>query len=366
MKKYAMNEVTTMQYILLLHGAQIATGVLSLPRGLAEKAGTDGWMSLIVGWILNLTASLLIIQVMKRFPDCTLIDILGQLFGKWVAKIATVPLILFFVCSACVVQINTMLYVKTWLLPRTPDYLIMLLIAIPSYMVARNGWRVVGRYSELVFYMTALMPFFLLLPLKDNHLIHLFPLFKEGVMPVFQGVETTIFSLLGFEIVFLLYPFLQKKQMAVRGIVVANTLTILVYLFVTLICFAYFSPDEILVYNQPVLNLLKVIQFRFLERFDLVFMAFYMFAASSAWIPYLFCASFSASQLLGKQDHSPYAAVFTVLCIAVVFVIHPSWNQSEIMTKWMSRSGIGIAFVFPLLLWMYVQVYLRIRKGAVQ
>jgi spore germination protein (amino acid permease) len=365
MKKYAMNEVTTMQYIFLIHGAQVATGVLSLPRELAEKGGTDGWMSLIVGWILSLIASLLIVNVMKRFPDHTLFDLLGRLFGKWASKIAAIPWILFFSYSAFIIQVKTMLYIRTWLLPRTPEYLIMLLFAIPSFLVARSGWRVVGRYSELVFYMTVWMLFFLFLPLKDSHWIHLFPLFKEGIMPVFQGVNTTIYSLLGFEITFFLYPFLQNKQMAARGIIVANTLTILVYLSVTLICFAYFSPDEILVYNQPALSLLKVIQFRFLERFDMVFLALYMFVASKAWIPYLSCSSFCTSQLLGKQDHSRYTAVFTVLFIALVFVLQPSWNQAEIWTKWMSRSGFGLAYLFPLLLWMYVQVYVRVRKGDV-
>ena len=41
MKKYAYNEITLMQYIFLINGTQVGTGVLALPRVLAEKAGKE-------------------------------------------------------------------------------------------------------------------------------------------------------------------------------------------------------------------------------------------------------------------------------------------------------------------------------------
>ena len=53
MKKYAYNDITLMQYIVLINGMQVGTGVLSLPRVLAEKAGTDGWIAILIGWIFS-------------------------------------------------------------------------------------------------------------------------------------------------------------------------------------------------------------------------------------------------------------------------------------------------------------------------
>ena len=48
MKKYAYNDITLLQYIFLINGMQVATGILSLPRVLAEKAGTDGWIAILM------------------------------------------------------------------------------------------------------------------------------------------------------------------------------------------------------------------------------------------------------------------------------------------------------------------------------
>lgn len=363
MNREEKHSVTLMQFIFLIHGVQLATGVLSLPRQLAEKSGTDGWMSLLLGYLINLVVSILMIYTLKRFPGQTLYGLLVQLFGKWAAKIAIIPWIAYFAYSSWLVQVQAALYIQAWFLPSIRKYILIVLFAIPSFMLVRHGWKALGRYAELVFYMSIWMPFFMLLPLKDSSWIHLLPLFKDGFGPILSGVGTTIFSLLGFEITLFLYPYLQNKEKAVRGVVIANTLTFLAYLFVTLVCFSYFSPDEITVYYQPVLSLLKVIEFRFLERVDMIFLSIYLFIVSTSWIPYLFCASFSTSLLLGKRRHALFAGFFLLLFIVVTFVLQPSWIEVQRWTKWSSQVGLALAYVFPVLLWLYVQVYLKVRKG---
>ena len=40
------NTISLSQFIFIIHGAQVGTGILFLPRTLAEKSGTDGWLVL--------------------------------------------------------------------------------------------------------------------------------------------------------------------------------------------------------------------------------------------------------------------------------------------------------------------------------
>ncbi|BBH23566.1 germination protein [Paenibacillus baekrokdamisoli] len=364
MKKYALNEITLMQFIFLIHGAQVGIGIFSLPMDVAVKAGTDGWMSLILGWGCNMVASIVIVQVFKKYPNDTLSDLLIRLFGKFIGKLFIIPVIFYYAFAVWTILTITVLFVKHWFLPLTPDYIVMILLIVPGYFISRNGLRVLGRYSELVFYMMLWMPFILLVPLKDSHWIHLLPLFKEGWKPIFDGLGATINSFLGFEIVFFIYPFLKKKQLAMRGIVIANTLTLFVYLGATLICFAYFSPDDITNYNQPLLSFLKVIEFRFLERFDLIFLVLYLFIVSTTWLPYTFGVIFFTGQLLGKKDPAPFAVVFFLLIITLVFALHPSWNQAQQWQQFVSGVGIWFAYVFPFLLYLYVLVYNRFRRSV--
>lgn len=365
MKKYAYNEITLMQYIFLINGAQVGTGVLSLPRVLAEKSGTDGWIAILIGWLFSMAASIFLVKTTERYPNDTLYEILIRLFGKIVGKAGIIIYMMYFAFYAWAILVNAFLYIKGWLLPKTPDYIIIFLFAIPTFFVARNGIRIIGRYSELVFYMTIWIPLFFLIPLRDGNLLHFLPLFKEGWKPVLLAVPSTVFSFLGFEVAFFLYPFLQKKQHAVLGITIANTLTMLFYLFVTLICFSFFSPNGILEFNQPVLNLLKVIEFRFLERFDMILLAVYLFVVSTAWMPCVYIAVFCSSQLLGKQNHSPHVVVLLLLIIGLVFWLHPSWNESENWQKVVVKGGLQLAYVAPVFLWIYSWIYEKYRRREI-
>ncbi|MGV3137392.1 GerAB/ArcD/ProY family transporter [Brevibacillus agri] len=90
MKKYAFNELTVFQYIYLIHGAQVGIGVLSMPRELAEVAGTDGWLSILIGWFAAMAVSLVIIGIMKRYPGKTIVDLLPLFLGKWLGKVCVV------------------------------------------------------------------------------------------------------------------------------------------------------------------------------------------------------------------------------------------------------------------------------------
>ncbi|KAA0779131.1 spore gernimation protein [Bacillus mycoides] len=366
MKKYAYNDITLMQYIVLINGMQVGTGVLSLPRVLAEKAGTDGWIAILIGWIFSTISGVFIVKTAAKYPEDTLYEILIRFFGKIIGKTLVVIYMMYFAFYSCTVLVNAMLYLKGWLLPKTPDYLVIFLFSIPTFLVARNGPRIIGRYSELTFYMLLWIPLFFLVPLKENgSWMPFFPLLKEGWKPILTAVPTTIYAYLGFDIAFFLYPFLRKKQYAVHGMVIANTLTMLFYLFATIVCFAYFSPDSITQFNQPVLNLLKVIEFRFLERFDMILLATYLPVVSTCWIPAIFCSVFCSSRLLGKQDHSSHVVILLLLIIGFVFWISPSWNQAETGLQVLSNAGIGLTYILPIILWMYGWLYEKSHWGKI-
>lgn len=349
-----MNGITLMQYIFLIQGSQVGTGILSLPRVLAEKSGTDGWMAILISWVTNCLAGWILILTLRKYPDMTANELLRRIFGKWVGTLLLIPLIGYFAFLGWIIMINSMLFVKAWFLPKTQGFIIILLFAIPGFLVVRNGLRVLARYSEFVFYLMMWMPFIFLLKLEDVHWIHLLPFFKEGLEPILESVPLTTFAFAGNEILFFIYPFLIKKQYAVHGMVIANTITMLVYLFATIICFVFYSPDGITTLNQPVMSFLKTIEFRFLERLDMIFLAIYLLVVSKAWNAYIFSAAFATSQMFKKQDHSLFSLVLFLLAAAFVYVTKPSWLDAEKWTLMVSRVGIGVIYVLPVLLLVLV------------
>ncbi|WP_235439594.1 GerAB/ArcD/ProY family transporter [Paenibacillus sp. DMB20] len=136
----------------------------------------------------------------------------------------------------------------------------------------------------------------------------------------------------------------------------------LVYVFVTIICFVFYSPDGITVVNQPGLSFLKTIEFRFLERFDMVFLAVYLILVSKAWNTYAYVSAFSTGRILNKQDHSSYAFIYFLLVIGCVFFVNPTWNLSEKWTTLVSYIGMAVIYVFPLFLLVFALGHEKYRR----
>jgi len=344
----------------------MGVGVLTLPRELAEQAGTDGWMVIIISWFLATMASLIIIQIMKKYPNGTILDLLTHYFGKWIGRVATIIFALYFALLANVIFIREALFIQAWILPRTEVYVLILLLSIPSYQIARKNINILGRYSEFVFFMTLWTIIIYLIPLKYAHWLHLFPVLKEGWLPILTTVKTSIFSFLGFEIAFFLYPFLQKKEKASMGVVIANTLSLLAFLMVTIGAFIFYSPDEITIYNEPTIEMLKVLEFKFIERLEIVFFSFYLFVISTTVLPFMFMTVFCTSQLVGKQDYSKHLACFLLIEFAVVVLFPPSFDENTHLQQVIEKAGIILAFAFPLCLWGYVWVHGLFKRRAIK
>lgn len=360
-----LKRISLLEFIFLIHGAQMGIGILQLPRELAEKSGTDGWIAIIFGWLVAIAMSLIIVQLMKFFPDGTLIDLIERFIGKWAAKIGALFYAAAYALISVTIMFRSILFIKAFILPRTADYLLFLLFAIPTYLILRTNMRVLGRYSVFVFLMLLWMPFFYLFALKDSHWLYLLPVIKEGWGPILKAVPGTSLSFIGFELTFLLYPFLEKRQTASAGIIIANTLTMLVYISITVICFAFFSPEGILDTNEPTLSILKVIEFHFLERLEIIFLAFYLFVVSTTWMPYLYWTTYCTNRLFGlKESSNTPLAVFLLSIVVILMFHHPTFNENDKWQKFNSYANYLLAYAFPICLWGYLLIRRAIRGRA--
>ncbi|WP_341278545.1 endospore germination permease [Paenibacillus sp. FSL H8-0537] len=354
MKSYVGKQITLFQFIAIISGSQVSVAVLGLPRRLAEAADTDGWIALIIGWALSLIAGLSIVRIMKFHPNGNLFDLLSENIGKWAGKLAALLFALYFFYLMYDGLARTILVTKTWLLPTTQTFILMPLMLIPAYSIVRHGIRNVARYAELVIWMSLWIPFIYLYTLKHAHWLYLLPILKNGWMPVLAAVKSTIYPMLGMVEIFVLYPHLKYKQYAGKGIVIANSITALLYLFVTITCYVYFSPEENKLYNDPVISVLKSIEFKFIERIEVPFIAFYLLIFSLIWVPTIYLVSFCTAWLF-KQDSIivPLRVLIISLAIGTYFYF-PTYNVSTYMANSLNSVGFFMEYIFPLCLLGYL------------
>ncbi|WP_226604102.1 MULTISPECIES: endospore germination permease [Bacillus cereus group] len=357
MTNRAKREITLFQYILTISGVQVGFGLLTLPREVAQGANTDGWMSIIIGCVITTLFSLCIIKIMEKHPGDTLLDVLTRYLGKWLGNGMMLLWILYAALAAISLIFSLLYIVHIWILPRSPMFLIMILLSIPMIMLACKGIIIISRYAVFTLFFTIWMPLLLFIPLKDGHWIYLLPLLKEGWLPVLNTVKSTIIAFLGFEFAFVLYPYLSNKSSAKKGIVFANLITLFIYLQVTFVSFVYFSPDGITKFLWPTLSLITPFHFSFLERFEIIFLSFYLFIIFDSCIPYIFTVSDGINQLLNKKGSSLPIWLFLFGCIFTLLFYIPSSYQINALREFWGTASYFIVFLFPVVFLSYITFY---------
>lgn len=364
MKQPMFNDITLLQYIFIINGVQVGVGVLTLPRDIASIAGTSGWISILLGWVISLIASFIMILIMKKHPTDTIFELLVRYFGKWIGKAISIIWILYFSIGSFIILTSAIRILLVWVLPETLYYFLAMLIIVPWVFIARNGIRVIGRYSQLIFFLTLWMPIILLIPLKDATWLNLFPIIQDNWLEIIRAIKTTIFSFLGFEIAFILYPFLKNKDHAFLGIFVANTITCIVFLQISFVCFVVFNLDNLKELVWPTLNLLKPISFPFLERMEIIFLSVYLFQISTTGIPFLFASSIGITQFFGWKDHQYVLYVFALFLVIGAIIFNPSINDISMIDEKWTFFGFWLVYVFPFCLLIYMFLFRRLKKGG--
>ncbi|PWV99443.1 spore germination protein (amino acid permease) [Paenibacillus cellulosilyticus] len=333
MKKYKLNEITMMQYIMFNSGMAVSFAFIDIPTIMANKAGTDGWIPILIGGLVTMLASVIIIQLMKRYPDGTLFDLLTHYVGRWAGITVAAIFTIYFLLFSYVGIVYTVRLIKGRLLIETPAILILVMLMIPTYTIARSGLRIIGRYAEFVVFISLYIPFIYIYTYKNMHPLFLLPILKDGWQPVLSAVPSTFFGYIGFVSSIILYPFLKNKKQASAAILISNGLTMLAYLFITLVCFVSLSPDESMKIHQPTIYVLKSIELSFIEQVEGLFIAFYTFIFSMSWIPTLFMMAFSFTWIIRKQDHRPTLRAVIALIVVSMLFFFPTYDQLLTLIK---------------------------------
>ncbi|PYI56915.1 GerAB/ArcD/ProY family transporter [Paenibacillus flagellatus] len=360
----AGKELSTKQFIYMIYKTELGVGVLSLPGEVSGEAGAGGWMSILIGWIITLVAGWFIVKVLERYPGRTLLDILHLILGKWLGKAAASIVVLYALYAVTTVSFSIIFIYQNWILPNTPNYILMLLVMLPVYAVAQYQIRVLGRFAEFVFLFTLWMPPLLLFALKDSHWLNLLPLLPQGWSGVLRAVKYTIFPFLGFEIAFLYVPYLENRREAFKGLFFGTTIYMVLLVFVFLFCTIYFGPEEITTYSWPTLNLLKTITLPIIERFEIVFLSFYLIIMAQTIIPYMHMASLGARDVIGMKRHIAPLRFLVGLLLVLAVVFEPSFEQITLMQQYWGWLGVGFSYAMPVLFFAIVVLVGRWRRKS--
>ena len=181
----------------------IGVGIFFLPYDLANNAGTNSIIMILIGGAISLIAMNIIISFNCRFPSKTFPDYCSEIIGVIPAKIITFIYALYF---ALFIGYEVRIFsevIKIFLLYKTPSEVIILCTILACTYAVRGGVECIGRTMELFFPLLFIPLILILLPgIGSVDFSNLLPVFYGLSSKIIKTLPKMALSFAGYELLF--------------------------------------------------------------------------------------------------------------------------------------------------------------------
>jgi spore germination protein (amino acid permease) len=348
-----MNEktITQNQLFFVIIQSQIGIGVLSLPYKAHQYAKSDAWISVIVAGIFVQFFIFIIWFLMKEHKGKTVYDISQTVFGKYLGNLINIAYILYGVMVMSLVAILFADLIERWILETTPKFITILLLLSAAVYLGVQNLRVIARFFTLLNIMLLLLVFLSFFSFSSNlSFTNLLPVGQANFKQILLGSNEIILSLLGFELLLVIFPFVQgTEKRSLKKALWANIVVIFFYLYFAFLTLVFFSPNEIGIIPEPVLYMLKGISFRLVERIDMIFLSYWVLPMMVSVVVYLYLASTGAANLFHKGNRK-YPVWYLSLLVFGISLIPSTEIEIKAFGRYVSLASYIFVVVIPLAL----------------
>ncbi|KUJ91179.1 MAG: spore germination protein [Thermoanaerobacter thermocopriae] len=353
------DKISANQVAIILFTTMVGAGILSLPADVSKEVGPNGLIAILGGGIASLFFARLILYLSSKFPTETFVEYAGKLITRPISIVISAVLVFYFVMF---VSLDARIFgevLKIYLLPSTPIETIIITMLFTSAYLVRYGLEPIARMSEILFpIMVIPLVLLFLTALTDVDLSNFLPFMRVSLIKFFKGMLMTTYSFVGFEILYLLFPYVIDRDKLKRSVNSAMFSTMLFYMYITFFVIGIFGYKETREQLWPFLTLIKSINFPvfFIENVEGIIMGIWTFTIFTTIYSFHYFATLILSKLLKAREHS-YFVLPAVPIIYLISLIPDSivtvYKYAGYVSQYMSVFFIAI---LPILLYIILKV----------
>ncbi|MCA1029624.1 spore germination protein [Bacillus timonensis] len=355
------DKITGPQLSVTIISVMVGVGILSFPSTIAQTAGVDGWIGILIAGGITLTSTLLITLLGSKFQYQSLYDYGPKLVGRIFHFFFMVLFIGYFLFFISIVVRIAADVTKIFLLDETPvEIILVAILTVCTYLVVQ-GINPIARFNEsLQPGVILILLFVILLSFKDADFGRNLPILGDGILPVMKSIPIIFFAFLGFEVLFFLLPFLKETKKVKKYVSISIISVTLFYAFIMVITIAVFGQKEVEYLQYPTIALVKNIEVpgTFIERLESIMMFVWIPFALTTIVILNYGASVITMNMLKLEEHRAVSLAFFPFTFITAVLPIDSLQVSK-FAEYISYLGVFLSIGLPLLLWgMY-----GIKKG---
>ncbi len=357
------NTIHSTQLFFIIFQTQVGVGVLSLPTSLYLGAGADGWITLILTGAIIQGVIYILYLLSNRFPSSTLYEYAPKIVGKYIAFVLSLLYIAFAISTAVIVLELFETTVKTWVLFRTPMLAILLLLTLTGTYLAVGKLKVMGRFYQIVSILIVPLVMMAAYTLKDADLRYILPIGENGIGTILKATQKGIVSMLGFEVILFVYPYVQDQgKAALKSASLANLAVTTLYAFLTFTTYVFFSPKQLEMIPEPIIYMLKGVSFIIVDRVDLLFLSIWIISVMTSYASYLYIGGKGIQYLTKRKKTTGPIIIVAIVSLILSTFTHDRYTV-ETLSGYHANASYFFALGIPILLWI-ISVITKKKEGT--
>ncbi|MCA1319226.1 spore germination protein [Bacillus tianshenii] len=344
-------QVSPFLVFFLIHSTQFGVGALGFQRIIAMAAGYDAWIGIIIFGLYTNFIIYFIYKICEK-SNGDLASAHKLAFGKWIGNLFNLFFVVYFIFTTVTVLRTYIEVIQVWLFPDFKTWLFSLFFLLLVYYIITGGFRVITGIAFLGVVLPSYLVLTLILPLEYANFRNLLPIFDHPIKDILISGKDMTLSMLGFETLLIFYPFISTPEKSKKWAHLGVFSTSLLYLFLTIVTFAYFSEGKLAKNIWATLSIWKIIELPFVERMEYIGIANWCLIILPNVCIFLWCSSRLAKRIF-HMKHRTTLIIITVLvfCVMQLFEDRKLIND---LNSYLGEIGFYMGYVYIPVLFAFV------------
>ncbi|MGB5945831.1 GerAB/ArcD/ProY family transporter [Paenisporosarcina sp.] len=335
----------------IIHTSQVGVGIQGFQRIVFQDAKHDAWLSVLIAGLVTHIIAIFMLKTLEMYSSNDLYGIHLDIFGQWIGNFLNCLYILYCTAAFVVILKNYSEVVQTWVFPNLQSGFISATILLLVIYTFTGGLRVIVGISFFSFVLSIWLFPMLVFPLEFSQAKSLFPILESNLIDIVKGAQSMTFTIVGFEILNVIYPFVKEKKKVKKHLHLGLLVTTLMYLSIMLVSLTFFSEGQLNKTIWATLSLFGVIKLPFIERFELIAVCYWLLIILPNLCFYLWAAYRGTIRML-KVDGTKFSWIFaSIIFVASLFV--QTRTQINTLNDYFSQVAFYIVFTYPIFLYVF-------------
>jgi spore germination protein AB len=354
------NQIRAFYLFFVITSTQIGVGVIGVPRFIYMAAERDSWIAILIAFLYIAIVLLAMFAILNQYENTDIFGIHADVFGNWLGKFLSSIFIIHFGFAFLSILITYTEVIQLFVYHEMPNFEIVILLMILILYAVFGGLRVVVGLSFLLFFSTLWLYLALYDPAMRMSWYNFLPMFQSSIPDLLKGAKETSYTLMGFEILMVIYPFVQNKEKAKLPVLLGLAFSIFSVLVTTILSIGYFSAEGLKHIDWALLILFKSASFTFLERLDYIVVVVWAMIILPNLVFLMWSMAYGVKRLYKVPEK------ITIWGLAIFYLIIINFfsydYQISKLTDIVAKYGFWIVYVYPFILLPLVLIKKKWKK----